>query len=87
MLSLVAVNVLIKLTEIEDSFFTVVDKLLHCKVTTSSVILLPTALKSPAAFHEQRRSLERARVRYCSSPRDLKYPCTVPLIAMSLLFL
>lgn len=27
------------------------------------MILFPTALKSPAAFHEQRRSLERARVR------------------------
>lgn len=27
------------------------------------MILFSTALKSPAAFHEQRRSLERARVR------------------------
>lgn len=29
----------------------------------SFMILFSTALKSPAAFHEQRRSLERARVR------------------------
>lgn len=29
----------------------------------SFMVLFSTALKSPAAFHEQRRSLERARVR------------------------
>ena len=36
------------------------------------MILLPTALKSPAAFHEQRRSLERARVRHLASQGFLR---------------
>lgn len=39
----------------------VVRKLLHSY--SFSIFFFSTALKSPAAFHEQRRSLERARVR------------------------
>lgn len=38
----------------------------------SFMVLFSTALKSPAAFHEQRRSLERARVRLPSLPEDLQ---------------
>lgn len=50
------------------------------------MILLPTALKSPAAFHEQRRSLERARVRHPVLLRDLKRALSEPL-ALLVIFL
>lgn len=53
--------------------------------SNSSLVLLSTALKSPAAFHEQRRSLERARVRYLL-PKDL-YSMFLVLIALLVTFL
>lgn len=49
------------------------------------MILLPTALKSPAAFHEQRRSLERARVRHRVFLRDLHRALSEPLALLATL--